>query len=95
MKRPAPRRPNGARNIFGKSIAYLREAESLAGALDDPRRLGQTSVFLSRHFQGTGAYDQALAAAQRALALATASGEVVLHARANFHLGLTYQAQGD
>jgi tetratricopeptide (TPR) repeat protein len=42
-----------------------------------------------------GAYDQALAAAQRALALATASGEVVLHARANFHLGLTSQAQGD
>ena len=42
-----------------------------------------------------GAYDQALAAAQRALALATASGEVVLHARATYYLGLTYQAQGD
>jgi tetratricopeptide (TPR) repeat protein len=79
----------------GRLLAALHEAESLAAALDDPRRLGQASVFLSRHFQGMGAYDQALAAAQRALALATASGEVVLHVRANFHLGLTYQAQGD
>jgi class 3 adenylate cyclase/tetratricopeptide (TPR) repeat protein len=79
----------------GRILAALQEAESLAAALDDPRRLGQASVFLSRHFQGMGAYDQALAAAQRALALATASGEVVLHARANFHLGLTSQAQGD
>jgi tetratricopeptide (TPR) repeat protein len=42
-----------------------------------------------------GAYDQASAAAQRALALATVSGEVVLHAQANQRLGQAYQAQGD
>ena len=42
-----------------------------------------------------GAYDQAIAAAQRALALATAGGEVVLHALANHYLGTAYQAQGD
>ncbi len=42
-----------------------------------------------------GAYDQAIAAAQRALALATASGDVVLHALANLRLGAAYQAQGD
>jgi tetratricopeptide (TPR) repeat protein len=42
-----------------------------------------------------GAYDQAIAAAQRALALATASGDVVLHALASRDLGLAYQAQGD
>ena len=42
-----------------------------------------------------GAYDQAIAAAQRALALATASGDVVLHALANHYLGIAYQAQGD
>ena len=40
-------------------------------------------------------YNQAIAAAQRALALATASGDVVLHALANRYLGLAYQAQGD
>ena len=40
-------------------------------------------------------YDQAIAFAQRALALATASGDVVLHALANLYLGIAYQAQGD
>jgi class 3 adenylate cyclase/tetratricopeptide (TPR) repeat protein len=76
-------------------LGYLREAESLAAALDDPRRLGHISNFLSVHFRNVGAYDQAIAAAQRALAFATASEEVVLHALANQRLGLTYQSQGD
>ena len=57
---------------FGRILAALREAESLAAALDDPRRLGQVSVVLSRYFYTMGVYDQAIAAAQRALALATA-----------------------
>ena len=79
----------------GRILAYLREAETLAAALDDPRRLGQVSVFLSNYFYRMGAYDQAVAAAQRTLALATASGEVVLHVLANYYLGTAYQAQGD
>jgi class 3 adenylate cyclase/tetratricopeptide (TPR) repeat protein len=80
---------------FGRILACLREAEALAAALDDPRRLGQVSRFLSVHFGQRGAYDQAIAAAQRALALATASGDVVLHALANNFLGMVYQRQGD
>ena len=52
-------------------------------------------LFLSNHFYLMGAYDQAIAAAQRALALATASGDVVLQALANQYLGTAYQAQGD
>ena len=61
---------------FGRILVCLREAEALAAALDDPRRLGQILLFLSNYFRNMGAYDQAIAAAQRALALATASGEV-------------------
>jgi tetratricopeptide (TPR) repeat protein len=80
---------------LGRSLACLREAEALAASLDDPRRLAQVSGFLSRHFTLMGAYDQAIAAGQRALALTTAEGDVVLHARANNYLGLAYQAQGD
>jgi len=80
---------------FGNILAVLREAEALAATLDDPRRLVQVSCFLSTHFNFRGAYDQAIASAQRALALATASGEVVLHALANQYLGRVYQAQGD
>jgi class 3 adenylate cyclase/tetratricopeptide (TPR) repeat protein len=76
-------------------LTLLREAEALAEALDDPHRLGQVSGFLSFHFRLMGVHDQAIAAAQRALALATASGDAVLHALANYHLGQPYQAQGD
>ena len=39
---------------FGRILAYLREAEALAAALDDPRRLGQVSLFLSRPFPPHG-----------------------------------------
>jgi tetratricopeptide (TPR) repeat protein len=79
----------------GYILAYLREAESLAAALDDPRRLGQVSIFLSQHFFRMGAYDQAIATGQRALTLATASADVVLQALANRYLGVAYQFQGD
>ena len=51
--------------------------------------------FLSIAFTGEGAYDQAIAAGQRALALATADGDGVLQAQANHRLGQAYQAQGD
>jgi tetratricopeptide (TPR) repeat protein len=73
----------------------LHEAEAIAVALNDQRRLGQISVFLSSQYHLMGAYDQAITAAQRALALATADGDVVLHALANQFLGRAYQAQGD
>ena len=68
---------------LGRVLAYLREAEALATALDDPRRLAQVSIALSGHFHSMGAYDQAIAAAQRALALATAGGDVAQQALAN------------
>ena len=79
----------------GRGLAALREAESLAAALDDPRRLARVSHSLSFHFYQRGAYDQAIAAAQRALALATAGGDVVQQAMAKRSLGIAYQAQGD
>jgi len=87
-----------ALNPLGDServLAYLREAEALAVALDDPQRLGQISGQLSVQFYFGGAYDQAIAAAQHTHALARASGDVVLHAQANHYLGIAYQAQGD
>jgi len=79
---------------FGRILTTLHEAESLAAALDDPRRLGQVSAFLSIYFLLMGAYDKAITAAKRALTLATAGGEGILHARANQYLGFAYHAQG-
>jgi class 3 adenylate cyclase/tetratricopeptide (TPR) repeat protein len=79
----------------GRILASLREAESLAEALNDPWRLGQVCGFLSVYFSQRGAYDQSIVVAQRALALATASGDVVLHALANLDLGFVYEPRGD
>ena len=76
-------------------LTVLREAEDLATALDDPHRLGQVTGFLAIQFRMTGRYGQAIAAAQRALALATASGDVVLYELAHHSLGTTYWVQGD
>jgi DNA-binding winged helix-turn-helix (wHTH) protein/class 3 adenylate cyclase/tetratricopeptide (TPR) repeat protein len=75
-------------------LACLREAESLAATFDDPHRLRQVALFLPNCFYRMAAYDRAVAAAQRALALATASGDIALHAQANYYLGTPYQAQG-
>jgi tetratricopeptide (TPR) repeat protein len=93
-----PARPGSALRPFGnleRILALLCEAETLAEALDDPRRLAQVTRFLSLHYHLMGTHDQAIAAAQRALAFATASGEVVLQALANLYLGLAYQSQGN
>jgi tetratricopeptide (TPR) repeat protein len=79
----------------GRILACLREAEALAEALADTLRLGRVSVFLSNYFYRIGVYDKAIAAGQRTLALATDSGDVVLHALANNYLGPAYLAQGD
>jgi class 3 adenylate cyclase/tetratricopeptide (TPR) repeat protein len=80
---------------LGRILACLREAEAVAAALNNPRRLAQVSLSLSVHFRFMGTYDQAIAAAQRALVLATAGGEVVLDALANQYLGRAYHSQGD
>jgi hypothetical protein len=48
---------------FGRIPVILREAEALAAALDDRRRLGQITLFLAVHFRNRGAPDQAIAAA--------------------------------
>jgi tetratricopeptide (TPR) repeat protein len=80
---------------WGRILVYLREAEAFAETLDDPRRLAQVSLFLSHHYRTNGMYDQAITSAQRALTPATAGGEVILHALANFRLGQAYREQGD
>ena len=80
---------------FGRILALVREAEVLAEVLADRRRLARVSLFLSIHFSVMGAHDEAIAAAQRAVAIATAGGETVLQALANRHLGISYYAQGD
>jgi class 3 adenylate cyclase/tetratricopeptide (TPR) repeat protein len=72
----------------------FRVAETLAEALDDPRRLGRVSLLLAQYFVAVGQSGDALAASQRALALAAASGDHYTPIEAHFQLGLAYFAQG-
>ena len=80
---------------FERTLVYLREAETLAEALDDPHRLAEVSIFLSRHFSFMGAHDQAIAAAQRALTLAPANEDIAPRARAIQRLGMISLLQGN
>jgi class 3 adenylate cyclase/tetratricopeptide (TPR) repeat protein len=81
-------------NEPGRVLACLREAEALATALEDPGRLGKIAGYLSVHFRNRGAYDEAIAAAGRALSLGTSGGDAILQALANLFLGAAYWAQG-
>jgi class 3 adenylate cyclase/tetratricopeptide (TPR) repeat protein len=74
---------------------HLHAAETLAEALDDPRRLGRVSVHMAHYFLNTGQYDRAIASSQRALTLAAASGDHDTPIEANNFLGLVYFLQGD
>jgi tetratricopeptide (TPR) repeat protein len=86
--------PAGGWN-FERTLVYLREAEALAETLDDRRRLAQVYIALGHHFSNGGVHAQAIAFSQRALALATASGDAVLHIRANYYLGVVYHDQSE
>jgi class 3 adenylate cyclase/tetratricopeptide (TPR) repeat protein len=75
-------------------LTHLHEAEALAESLDDPRRLGHVLSYLAVHYYSTSDHAQAIATAQRALALATASGNVFVAALASQCMGFPLQAQG-
>jgi tetratricopeptide (TPR) repeat protein len=75
---------------IGRALDHLRQAEPLAEALDDPRRLAQLAGYMASCLRQRGDPDGALASAQRALAIATALGEVGLQVTARNHLGDVY-----
>jgi tetratricopeptide (TPR) repeat protein len=80
---------------LGRCLDYLREAEALAEALGDRRRLGQVSSHLAAHFVMTGDPDHGIDASRRMLNLATALGNAPLQLLANYRLGMCHQSMGD
>jgi tetratricopeptide (TPR) repeat protein len=80
---------------YGRIFDSLRDAERLAEVLGDQRRLGWAAAFMTNYFHMRGAPDRALAAGQRARAIATALGELALRVETHFHLGHVYHALGD
>ncbi len=78
-----------------RTLALLREAETLATALDDPHRLGSISASMVQYLLNPGDYEHAVGAGQRALALAAASGDVSTRLAANIFLSRAYYSLGD
>jgi predicted ATPase len=78
-----------------RALAALREAEALAQSLNDPGRLGRVSSYMARHCFLLGEHAVALAAAQRALALATEFADVPLQVAGRMYLGQVYHAMGE
>ena len=72
---------------YGRRLALLGEAETLARGLDDRARLGQVLARMARVLRMTGDHDGAMAAGQQALALAAELGERALQVRASHSPG--------
>jgi class 3 adenylate cyclase/tetratricopeptide (TPR) repeat protein len=73
----------------------LREAEVLAEALGDQRRLGHVSAYLSQYYWAMGDQERALVAGQRALACAEILGDVTLQGIATIYLNQACHALGE
>jgi tetratricopeptide (TPR) repeat protein len=84
-----------ALGAFGAIFDHLCEAERLAASLDDHRRLGWVSAYMSPYFSNTGDQERAVETGQRALAIAMASKDFALEVMATFFLGLPYLSLGD
>ncbi|MGH8057932.1 MAG: ATP-binding protein, partial [Candidatus Entotheonellia bacterium] len=81
---------------YGRFFDHLREAEILAEALHDQRRLGLVLASMCSAFRVVqGDHDRAVECGQRALAIATAVGEFGLKVVSNHFLGQTYRSLGD
>ena len=80
---------------FQRLCDTLREAERLAEALGDHRRLGWVNEALSVSFRRIGSYDQAVVCARRAVTLATGLGDAAMQVWAAFRLGQAAYFLGD
>src|SRR4030095_352997 len=73
----------------------LREAETLARALNDPRRLRAVYAMLGQYAWLMGDQERYIELSRRALAIAEALGNFDLRVRATYYLGGVYHALGD
>ncbi len=76
-------------------VGYLQEAEGLARTLDDQRRLGWVSYYMSHNFLITGYPTEARAFGENARTIAEALRDFPLQICANVYLGAAHLASGD
>jgi tetratricopeptide (TPR) repeat protein len=84
--------PLGDRAAMGE---HLREAEVLARALGDQRRLGRITTFLVIQCLNSGAYARATGFGKEALSIARALGDRSTEVVATSFLGMTHLARGE
>ncbi|HWP48285.1 MAG TPA: adenylate/guanylate cyclase domain-containing protein [Candidatus Limnocylindrales bacterium] len=80
---------------YEQILNFLREAETLAKTLDDQRRLGWVSSYMTHYFWWRGKLDQAAESGQRALAIATTFQDFGLQVATNLFLGQVYYNLGN
>ncbi len=80
---------------YTRIFDHLHTAEALAERLGDGQRLGRIACYLCISFTAMGEHDRAIAAGQRAVALATSSGIFDVQVIAQSHLGIAYYWAGD
>jgi class 3 adenylate cyclase/tetratricopeptide (TPR) repeat protein len=80
---------------LGEGIEHLREAEALALALDDKRRLGLVSAAMGWSLWMVGRSNEALALGRTAQAIAETVGDLKLTVAANYVLGAAALTSGD
>src|SRR5258705_3096324 len=76
-------------------LEHLREAEALATALDDQRRLGQVFAFMTQYFRLTGDPDRAIESGEKALDIARWQPNSTLWIVATTFLGSAHAAVGN
>jgi class 3 adenylate cyclase/tetratricopeptide (TPR) repeat protein len=79
----------------GTLLQRLREAEALAMALGDRRRLGRALDYMSNYHRNTGELDEAVALADRALRIGLELEDLGLEIAARFHLANAYYELGE
>jgi class 3 adenylate cyclase/tetratricopeptide (TPR) repeat protein len=81
---------------YRRCDTYLREAKTLASRLNDQRRLGWVSAYMSGTSLATdGHVTDMRAAAQRVEAISEALGDIALHVAAQYYLIYVCQLSGD
>jgi len=81
---------------LARVLGYLREAEELSRTLDDPRRLGWVSAYMSGHHVHTGGHvTEVRTLAQRVETIAERLGDVPLQIAAQYYLAAASHLSGD
>jgi len=80
---------------FDQMLAYLREAEVMATAISDARRIGLVSIHTAEYYRQTGRFAEARTLAEQALAQGDKLQELPLQLYASHYLGLACHALGD